>query len=113
MKAVFFVLNDSSKLTQLLTELHNAGIQGATIISSQGMGSELLKHDDFNQMFGLLKRVVQSHVVEHKVMIFVIEEERIPLLTSTIESVIGDLDHEDGTGLLFSLPIDFVRGLKY
>jgi hypothetical protein len=41
----------------------------------------------------------------------VVEEQEVKIITSIIERVVGSLETPD-SGILFTLPIDFVKGLK-
>ena len=46
MRLLFFVMNKTDKLEKLLTEFLQAGIKGATVLSSTGMARVLTNHDD-------------------------------------------------------------------
>lgn len=111
MKAVFFVLNNADLLSRLLAKLSDNGIKGGTIIDSNGMGRELAQADEFKANFGSLRALLNPALKNTKTLIFVVAEEKLALLTEVIESVVGNLD-QPGTGILFALPIDFIKGLK-
>lgn len=110
MKVVFFVLNDANKLNQLLNELNNLNIHGGTIFDTSGMGRELSKSEDF-PLFGTLRYLLNPGLKTTKTLLFVIEEKKIPTLIEGIENVVGNLEGP-GTGILFSFPLDYVKGIK-
>ncbi len=110
MKAVFFVLNDSTLLPKLLKELNSLNINGGTIFQSNGMGRELAKDGDY-KITGFLRSLLNPELTSTNTLLFVLEEERIPTLLTGIKNVVGDLS-KPNTGILFSIPVDFVEGLK-
>lgn len=110
MKLLIFVLSDVEKLQPLLKQFKEKNIPGATILDSTGMGRELVDHDEFS-IFGSMKKLI-SHDTEHtKTLFMVVEEQDVAIITSTIEDVVGSLETPD-SGILFTLPIDWVKGLK-
>lgn len=110
MKAVFFVLNNADLLSPLLKELNKREIKGGTIFDSNGMGRELAKQDDF-QIFGTLRALLNPSLSPTKTLLFILNEEKIPVLVEAIESVVGSLD-KPNSGILFAMPVDFIKGLK-
>jgi nitrogen regulatory protein PII len=110
MKLLIYVLIKIDLLQTLLTTLANEGVTGATIIDSTGMGRELAEHDEFS-LFGSLKALMSNHNHLTKTMLFVTEDDKVTLITDTIERVVGQLDKPD-SGILFTLPIDAVKGYK-
>ena len=50
MKLLFFVLNETEKLDDVLTELATNGIKGATVIDSMGMARILSNNHDDNEI---------------------------------------------------------------
>ena len=110
MKLLIFVLSDLDKLQPLLRQFKDHNIPGATILDSTGMGRELVDHDEFS-IFGSMRRLI-SHDTQHsKTLFLVVEDEEVNVITSIIETVVGSLDTPD-SGIVFTLPIDFVKGLK-
>ncbi len=111
MRAVFYVLNDSTLLNKLIKELNSLGIRGGTIFNTNGMGRELAKDGDY-KITGFLRSLLTPELETTNTLLFVVDEEKISTLIKGIENVVGDLN-EPNTGIVFSIPIDFVKGLKY
>ena len=114
MNMILFVLHDPEKLTALLDAWKEAGISGATVLFSTGMGriqqNQSLRDDlpllpsleDFYPKVENLSRTIFS-VVDNDAVI-----EKV--ITAT-EHVIGDLEQPD-RGLLMVLPVLKIRGLR-
>lgn len=112
MKAIFFMLTKPLLLHDLLEELHENGINGATIFETKGMGTELARRNDY-KIAGFLRSILSSadELQNSYTLLFVLKEDRVPKLIEVIKSVVGDLS-EPGSGIIFGIPIDFVEGLK-
>lgn len=110
MKVVFFILTKVDLLDVLLKKLSEKGVKGGTILESNGMARELLSHDE-DSIFGSLRSLLNPNYTSTKTLMFVIKDENVHLIVETIEDVVGDLNIQD-SGLVFSLPVDFIKGLK-
>lgn len=110
MKLVVYVLVKPDSLQTLLAALTKANIKGGTILSSTGMGRELMLSDE-NIIFGSLRKILTNNARETKTLFFVADDPQVAIITQVIEKVIGKLEGPD-SGILFSLPIDFVKGYK-
>jgi len=112
MKLILFVLQDAEKLLDLLTAWKAAGVSGATVLFSTGMGrlhpgSPLL--DDLPLMPTLNDFYVHDEKLSRTV--FTIEpDEMVEKIITVTEQIVGDLD-KPGTGILVVLPLDSVHGL--
>ena len=114
MNMILFILHDPEKLAALLDAWKEAGISGATVLFSTGMGriqqNQSLRDDlpllpsleDFYPKIENLSRTIFS-VVEDDTVI-----EKV--ITAT-EQVVGDLEKPD-RGLFFVIPVSQVRGLR-
>lgn len=113
MKLLFFILNKAEKLDDLLTEFAHHDISGATVIDSMGMARLLNQEHDENEIpfLGSLRAFLNPQREKCKVIFTVIQEERLSEVVSVIESVVGDLS-EKGNGIVFSVPIDFTKGIR-
>lgn len=111
MKLLIFVFNKNEKLDQLLKEFSVNGITGATIIDSKGMAKVLL-NKDFDGIFGSLRYIIDSSREDNKTIFMVLKDEIVEVVLEIIERVVGSLDEQD-SGILFTVPIDFIRGLKH
>jgi hypothetical protein len=110
MKLLIFVLSDLEKLQPILKQFKDQNIPGATILDSTGMGRELVDHDEFS-IFGSMRQLISHNTQHTKTLFMVVEEQEVKIITTIIEHVVGSLETPD-SGILFTLPIDFVKGLK-
>ena len=108
MKLVVFVLNNTDKLDELMVELSEAGIRGATIIESSGMAQVLTHSGEDDPLIAYLRSIVDPSKDNNKTILFVSEEEEIV----TIREVIKKDLSEPQTGILFTIPVDFTDGIK-
>lgn len=109
MKLVVFVLNKEELLEEVIEAFIEAGIPGATILDSEGMGRvltyEVPLFADFREFMG-------GNKPYNKTIFSVVEkEEKIKKLEELIEKVCGNLS-EPGTGIFFVIPINYARGLR-
>lgn len=108
MKLVVFVLNKEELLDDVLAAYVEAGINGATVLDSEGMGRYLSYEVP---LFADFKAFMKGNKPYNKTIISVVsEEEVIPQLKKLIDRVTGGLD-QPGTGVLFTVPVDFATGL--
>ena len=108
MKLVVFVLNKEELLDQVLEVYVEAGITGATILDSEGMGRFLTYEVP---LFADFKGFMKGNKPYNKTIFSVVDDEScIPRLKTILDEVCGGLS-SPGTGILFSLPVDFAAGL--
>lgn len=113
MQVLFFVLNAPEKLDELLSQMERQGIHGATIFESTGMARVLKSHhneDEFEFLSTIRMYMTRSRQKNCTIMTL-LPDDQIENAVQVIESVVGSLENEN-TGLLFTLPIGYVRGLK-
>ncbi len=111
MKLMFFVLSNSSLLDFLLEDLSLAGIKGATVINSTGMGMILSKKED--SILGLsLKSLFNNTDNDSHTIFCIIENNQLEIVKKVIYDVVGDLN-KPNTGVFFTLPIDDIDGINY
>lgn len=106
MKLLVLVLNDEEKVDEVLLNLTKAGVRGATVIDSVGMGGILGVKIPF---FPKIKNVVQINKPDNKTIFTVINSDEvlrtaIDLLKRTLQ-----LD-KPGTGFMFVVPVSEVYG---
>lgn len=109
MKLMIFVLNDISKLEAVLSKLEHDGIRGATILQSRGMAMALENYME-GSFLGSLRAVMEPDREENKTVFAVIKDDQTQIAVNAIEHIVGSLD-EPNTGILFTVPIDYVKGL--
>lgn len=107
MKLMVIILNKTDALEYLLEGLSASGIRGATIIDSSGMAETLSKLG--SSMISASLRALFSGDEENKTIISVIKNNQLDSARKVVYNTVGDLS-QPNTGILFTLPIDFVEG---
>ncbi len=110
MKLMIIVLNKLDVLNFLLEDLSTAGIKGATIINSTGMAKALSKLDN-SFIGGSLRALFEGDRDDNRTILAVIDDEQVEVVRKVIKDVVGDLS-KPHTGIFFTVPIDFVEGLR-
>lgn len=108
MKLLVFVLNQEELLEEILEAFIEAGISGATILDSEGMGRFLTYEVP---LFSDFREFMKGNKPYNKTIFSVVEEEKIKKVEELIEKICGSLS-DPGTGILFTLPVDYVKGLR-
>lgn len=108
MKLLVFVLNREELLEQVLEAYVEAGITGATILDSEGMGRFLTYEVP---LFADFREFMKGNKPYNKTLFSVVrDEEAIGRLVPLVDGICGGLDRP-GTGILFTMPVDFCAGL--
>lgn len=112
MQLLFFVLNRSEMLDEVLTSFAEHDIKGATVLDSKGMVHLLsYAHDEGEvPMFGAMRAFLKPDRIKSNMIVTALEDDCVQKAVSAIEDVIGDLNKPD-TGVIFTVPITFVKGL--
>ncbi len=108
MQLLLFVLNKEEHLEEILEVFLELDIKGATIIDSIGMG-RILATDI--PIFAGFRNLMHDSRPGNKTIITVIHDEKITRLIQGIEQICGSLD-EPGSGVLITLPVSNVKGIK-
>ncbi|MGB4430700.1 MAG: hypothetical protein WBJ15_02485 [Limnochordia bacterium] len=113
MFALFLVLNDTDYLDEILARFVDVGVQGATIVDSQGMASALVSSRGRDYpLFGSLKALLEGARPYNKTIFTVLEsEELVERAVEAVRDVLSDAEHPS-VGFMFSLPIGQVYDLK-
>lgn len=113
MQALIIVLNKKEFLEEVLTALSKAGVSGATILDSQGMGSAIVSRDQQDvPMFGSLKAFFDREHPYNKTIFSIIEsEEKLDKAIKAVTDVVGNLENPN-EGLMFTVPVGRVIGFK-
>ncbi|MDR1429985.1 MAG: hypothetical protein LBI85_06810 [Spirochaetaceae bacterium] len=110
MKLLVFVLNQEEFLEEVMGAYVEAGVPGATILDSEGMGRFLTYEIP---LFADFKDFMKGNKPYNKTILSVIPDEKvIATLLPLIEEAIGPLS-EPGTGIMFTLPVDWTHGLYH
>ncbi len=112
MKLMALILNKTEALEYLLEGLSSAGISGATIIDSAGLVMTLSKMES-SFISSSIRALFTSDGADadNKTIISVIKDDQLDIARRVIYSTVGDLSNPN-TGILFTVPIDFVEGTK-
>jgi nitrogen regulatory protein P-II 1 len=114
MNMILFVLHDPEKLRQVLDAWKEAGVSGATVLFSTGMGriqqNQSLR-DDLPLMPSLEDFFPQSESLSRTIFSVVDDETVVEKVIAATERVVGDLEQPD-RGLLMVLPVSRVYGLR-
>lgn len=109
MKLLVFIVNDENYLEEILEAYVEAGISRATILDSEGMG-RFLSYEV--PLFAGFKDFMKGNKPYNKTILSVIEDEALlDQLVPLVEKTIGSLE-QPGTGLMFTLPVDWARGIS-
>ncbi len=108
MKLVVFVLNKEELLDRVLQAYAEVGVSGGTILDSEGMGRFLTYEVP---LFADFKEFMKGNKPYNKTILSVVRDESvIPRLHAILNEICGDLSNP-GTGILFTLPVDWAVGL--
>jgi nitrogen regulatory protein PII len=108
MKLHVFVLNNEDLLEEVLEAYVEAGVSGATLLDSEGMGRFLAYEVP---LFAGFKEFMKGNKPYNKTIFSVIKDEKVILrLKTLIDKIVGGLDNP-GTGIMFTVPVDWVAGL--
>lgn len=108
MKLLVFVLNKEELLEEVLEAYAEAGIAGATILDSEGMGRFLAYEVP---LFADFKEFMKGNKPYNKTILSIVKDGTVVArLLPILEQVVGKLD-EDGTGVMFTVPVDWSAGL--
>lgn len=108
MKLVVFILNNEELLEQVLESYVEAGVQGATILDSEGMGRFLTYEVP---LFAEFRQFMKGNKPYNKTIISVVRDHSlIPRLEYLLDRAVGGFD-EPGSGIFFTVPVDHAVGL--
>ena len=106
------VLEQTEHLPALLEEFVRIGVTGTTVLDSIGMGRILLESDKDEPAIAVIKDALAKGKPSNRTIFAVIaNEETLQRAIDVVRSVCGNLN-EPGKGILFTLPLNFVEGLK-
>ena len=109
MKLLIFVLHREELLEEVLEAFIEAQVPGATILDSEGMGMFLTYEVP---LFAGFKEFMKGNKPYNKTIFSVVDnDDKLKKLEGLIEKICGDLT-KPGTGIFFTLPVDYVKGLR-
>lgn len=108
MKLLVFILNNEEFLEEVMAAYIESGVTGATILDSEGMGRFLTYEVP---LFAGFKEFMKGNKPYNKTIISVIHDnETLNNVKNLIDEIVGGLDNP-GTGIMFTLPVDWAYGL--
>jgi nitrogen regulatory protein PII len=109
MKLLVFILNKEDFLEEVMEAYLEAGVPGATILDSEGMGRFLTYE---MPLFADFKDFMKGNKPYNKTILSVIQDDLdLPRLIRRIEEFAGPLD-DPGAGVMFTLPVDWTAGFR-
>jgi nitrogen regulatory protein PII len=106
-----FVLDNLEQCPAVLDAWEQAGVAGATILESSGLGRMRVALRDDMPLLPSLKDLVAGRELHHRTLFSVInDEETLERAIEATERIVGDLSNPH-TGLLFVLPVSRVLGI--
>ena len=108
MKLLILILNRVEKLEEVLEGFIEIGITGSTVIDTVGMGQILSEEVP---IFAGLRFMFAGAKPHNKTIFSVIKAEKEEPVIELLHKILGDLN-KPGTGIVFTVPIDRVEGLK-
>ncbi len=108
MKLFVLVLNKKEYVNKILEGFVDRDIHGATVIESTGMGQTLSSCK--GSMFGGFRHLFEECRVHNVTIFSALDEEKVKEARNVVNEVVGDIK-EPGTGIIFTVPLDFVSGL--
>ena len=111
MYLLVLVLNRVELLEEILETLVQAGVPGATIIDSTGMGRTLVQADHDASFLAGLRSIFQYSRPENKIIFSVVgTKEKLEQARAAVQEVLGDISRP-GVGIIFTLQLLDVTGL--
>lgn len=114
MQLLVLIMRDTEKLDELLLELSDAGIGGATILDCEGMAERLLKlkHKEDIPFFDLLSSMLDDNTSSGKMIWMVLADDKAERVRCIIREKTGGLD-KPNTGIMFGIPLTFAEGIRF
>jgi len=108
MKLLVFILNNEEFLEEVMEAYVEAGIPGATILDSEGMGRFLTYEVP---LFADFKEFMKGNKPYNKTILSVLSDEgAVARLLPLVEASVGPIG-ESGNGIMFTIPVDWAAGL--
>ena len=108
MKLLVFVLNKEEYLEEVLEAYIEAGIEGTTMLDSEGMGRFLAYEVP---LFAGFKEFMKGNKPYNKTLISVVPDVKtVERARNLVDGIVGGLD-KPGTGIMFTVPVDWAAGL--
>ena len=110
MELFVLIVKDLNVLSVIMKKMVKIGITGATVLEGEGMAQSIISMEDV-PVFSMLKKMLVEEENTSQVMLVVLKKERLEEVKNIVRMVVGDLT-KPNKGIMFSLPLTFVEGLK-
>ena len=107
---LILILNKVECLKDIMDELAEKGITGATILDSRGIAQSMFSDNAGYAFLGSLRSLLDPAHKESKTVLMVIDDEALPVISEVINRQTGGLENPD-TGVLFCVPVIYSEGL--
>jgi nitrogen regulatory protein PII len=108
MTLLVFICNQPEKLEEVLEGFLEVGLTGATVIDTVGMGQILSSEVP---IFAGFRSLFRGASAVNKTIFSVVDEPgKVREALDIIDEIFGGLD-QPGSGIVFTIPIENVRGL--
>jgi len=105
------IIDDISRIWEVLDEWERLGVSGATILDSGGLRRMQSLRDDL-PLFPSVRDLLDKSEAHHRTILSVLEDTvEVEAVVRATEKVVGPLDSPH-TGILFTLPVLKVWGLR-
>lgn len=107
MKLLVFVLNREELLEEVLEAYVEAGLPGATILDSEGLGYFLAYEVP---LFAGFKEFLKGNKPYNKTILSVVKDDgAVKRLAPILDEITGGLE-QPGTGVMFTIPVEWGYG---
>lgn len=113
MYVLFIVLNSGEYVREIIDVMQHLGVKGATILDSMGSGRYQQSSLGDMPLIGGLMNTLNVGIVTNKTIFSVMESrEQVEEVADAVEKLLGGNMSKPGTGIMFTLPVEMVRGGK-
>jgi nitrogen regulatory protein P-II 1 len=102
------VINQEERIEEILSGFLEIGITGATLINTEGMGRLLASEVP---IFAGLEALAGRTRPRNQTLFSVLDDDKVDAALALLQEVCGDFSRP-GTGIVVTLPVNRVLGLK-
>lgn len=114
MYLMVIILNRPELLKKLLMVMKRNGAKGATVLDSIGQGVIMKSFEEHRPMIARIKKLKEEGLFVNKTILSVIEDkQKLQSIADAVEREIGSFDEDSEMGIMFSVPLNMVRGGKF
>lgn len=113
MYLMVIILNRPELLKKLLMVMKRNGAKGATVLDSMGQGVIMKSFEEDRPMIASIKKLKEEGLFVNKTILSVIEDkQKLQNIADAVEREIGSFAEDSEMGIMFSVPLNMVRGGK-